>query len=394
MGLAHSPRIVTDNLVFYYDMGNIQKSWRGRPASNLVSVSNSNNAPAARSSGTTVSTNQIAMPKEVLKYSGTKIFADVSSNTSSFWVAYTSGPSVTQGEQYTISWYVYPINITSVVFNWGGAHQGTSSSFTVNLSNGEVSNLSIISGETYSVSKEDGGWWRLACTTTMSNGTNCYPQLNCGAGSVAICGVQFESGNILSRYLIGTRSNTQAILDLIGNTTVTATSLTYNSDGTFGFNGTDNSISLGNTTITQFPHDSAWSIQMLVNIKSFTNTFPGILIKGSSAGSGVLLFFGSGGGLLWKHNNSQGTVVNFTFNQPFMLTVTHNGSGSIKVYKNDLYSAAGVSMVSTETSSGLLLGRGDQFGNSDIYAFFKYSKELSAQEVAQNFQALRGRYGL
>ena len=36
MGLNHSPRIVTSNLVLTYDMGNTDKSWKGAPTTNLA----------------------------------------------------------------------------------------------------------------------------------------------------------------------------------------------------------------------------------------------------------------------------------------------------------------------------------------------------------------------
>lgn len=38
MALAQSPSIVTSGLVFYYDMGNSQKSWRGRPVVNQFAL--------------------------------------------------------------------------------------------------------------------------------------------------------------------------------------------------------------------------------------------------------------------------------------------------------------------------------------------------------------------
>ena len=47
MALTHSPNIVTTGLVFSYDMGNTEKSWKGQPTTNLVgdSMSIYNNVP-------------------------------------------------------------------------------------------------------------------------------------------------------------------------------------------------------------------------------------------------------------------------------------------------------------------------------------------------------------
>jgi hypothetical protein len=51
-------------------------------------------------------------------------------------------------------------------------------------------------------------------------------------------------------------------------------------------------------------------------------------------------------------------------------------------------------MAGTETSNNLLLGRGDAYGNNILYNFSKYNRALSAAEVAQNFNATKGRFGL
>ena len=40
MGLAHSPSIVTDGLVFYYDQANTKKSWKGAPSDNIFKTAN------------------------------------------------------------------------------------------------------------------------------------------------------------------------------------------------------------------------------------------------------------------------------------------------------------------------------------------------------------------
>ena len=36
MALNHSPSIVTNGLAFAYDMANIQKSWKGKPTTNII----------------------------------------------------------------------------------------------------------------------------------------------------------------------------------------------------------------------------------------------------------------------------------------------------------------------------------------------------------------------
>jgi hypothetical protein len=51
-------------------------------------------------------------------------------------------------------------------------------------------------------------------------------------------------------------------------------------------------------------------------------------------------------------------------------------------------------MAGTETSNNLLLGRGDAYGNNILYNFYKYNRALTAEEVQQNYNALKPRYNL
>jgi hypothetical protein len=152
-------------------------------------------------------------------------------------------------------------------------------------------------------------------------------------------------------------------------------------------------VDLGNNSITQFPHNQPWAVSLTGKIISQNTTFPGFLIKGSSAGSGVLFFYTGGNTLFIKHNNVQpGVSVSST--QPFVITWVHNGNGTTLIYVNGDYVINGPTMASTETSNGLILGRGDAFGNVAIYNTLKYNRALSATEVAQNFNALRNRFGI
>ena len=38
MGLAQNPGVVTNGLVFYYDMSNTKKSWIGEPTTNQFAI--------------------------------------------------------------------------------------------------------------------------------------------------------------------------------------------------------------------------------------------------------------------------------------------------------------------------------------------------------------------
>jgi hypothetical protein len=164
--------------------------------------------------------------------------------------------------------------------------------------------------------------------------------------------------------------------------------------GSIVFDGVNDVVNLQNSTFTQFPHTSPWTFSITGKIISQNTTFPGFIIKGSAGGSGVLFFYTSFTPNFYiKHNNSQpGISVSTTL--PFVVTWSHNGSGTTKIYLNGKYVTNGPTMVNTDTTNNLMLGRGDAFGNVSIYNVLKYNKQLTDSEVLQNYKATKTRFGL
>ena len=167
---------------------------------------------------------------------------------------------------------------------------------------------------------------------------------------------------------------------------------TFNSDfyGSIVFDGSDDYVD--SLTVIPFPHNSAWSIQFIVKTITFVNTYPGYLIQGNANTSGVLIFYTSDGIVYWKHNNLGYVITTTTFGNVYDIAITYSGSGNVKAYVNGVFVANVGTMTSTDSTSTLLLGRGDQFSNNSQYTFLRYSRELSAAEVLQNYYAGKKRF--
>jgi hypothetical protein len=159
------------------------------------------------------------------------------------------------------------------------------------------------------------------------------------------------------------------------------------------FDGIDDNVSIPNSTLTQFPVNSSWSFTISSEMISLNTTYPSILSKGNSGpgGSGILVFYTSGGYIYFKHNNSSSTAVIALMNAPFQYTVTYSG-GAVKIYLNGSYRNNGPTIVSADTTSNLLLAAGDSFSNIKVYDFMKYNRQLSDQEILQNYQAMLPRF--
>lgn len=164
--------------------------------------------------------------------------------------------------------------------------------------------------------------------------------------------------------------------------------------GGINFDGLDDYVNLGNSSVTQFPNNTPWTISITAELLTQNVAFAGLMVKGSSVTSGVLIFYSNNGRIYFKHNNSQPTYVTTTLNTPFQYTVTYSGGGTTRIYLNGVYQNNGPLISSVDTTNNLFLGRGDDYGNVRIYNFSKYSKQLSDNDVLQNYNKIKTRFGL
>jgi hypothetical protein len=86
-----------------------------------------------------------------------------------------------------------------------------------------------------------------------------------------------------------------------------------------------------------------------------------------------------------------------TYNIWYQVLGTKDSSG-LKIYLNGVLSGTGTSPTGTTTTSdNFTIGRQDQGNwpfNGNISLVKVYNQALSASQVLQNFNAIRGRYGI
>lgn len=394
MGSCYNSNISTVGLVFYYDMYNKRKSWLGAPTTNLVAAPN--DITSMNQGGGTASYNISALPTEVANASPSTDLADAISGAT--WIAQTT-TTVTNGVQYMCSWFVKSyLGATTVTWTWGGAHQGTKSTFNVSLVDGTVSALSMISGETYAVNNAGNGWWKIGCSTTMTTGGGCYPQLTYIAGTgLLLCGSQFEQGNVMNRFVIGTRST--SITDLTGNNTITSTSLIYNSDDSFSFNGSTSLLTVPNTTsinLSSYLTAGAWVY--------YTSGNGRIIQKDGPTNTRCWEIGGYGGTFrmeMW-HSSGTNTIAygnSLAVNGWTYLALTFDGI-NILMYQNGVLvnTVNFPGDIRTDVTTPIYIGGywsgGAEYFTGKISNAFVYNRPLTAAEVRQNFNAHRGRYGV
>lgn len=405
MALLHSPSIVTNGLVAAYDMSDGSKSFIGAPTTNLADFPatgyNWINSGAATSSDNDTSEPLPEVPNNRFFTTPLRVVSCQTTTASNqgqqCGYAFTS---VSGSTEYTMSlWFKKsrdnmnsygPYVRQSVNNNWHG---------TFNY-NGETNNALWPTNQ----------WIRIKSTfTTSSNENGIYLSNYIGeyvGDKVCYAGGQVEQKSFASPLVQGTRSTSNNLYSVVNQVAYSPT-VTYNSDGTFSFNGASNYVSLGASTnylpMPQFTletwHKSSglgsgmstgalWGITYGITANIYSNGNVNFNTYNNSTSSNYSDITTSGANLFnntWRHVVY---VVDFNYSYIYVdgvlnATATNSGTwGGTNVW----------------SSMAALVGNNP----NNIYYFFNgqipvariYNRALNAMEVKQNFTALRGRFGV
>ena len=270
----------------------------------------------------------------------------------------------------------------------------------------------------------NGWWWAwntfttAATTNRLLNVSAFYYQYSNTVDKLSVASALLTPGNYTGLHpkywpaMNTTRSNTTSLTDLTGKNTITANSLTYSASGAVSFGGSDYA-----TVGAIAGSFSSFTVCIWFNSSSVSNyrnpidcnysTYP------SATGNvGPRLEQNSSGNLNWvvSGNTTNNSVAdNFTVQNIGLLANTWYHvcltwtSGSANTYLNGA-SANAVNAATpngfTGTFGSVVIGKGFILGGTErpfigiIGAVNIYNRVLSADEIAQNFNALRGVYGI
>jgi hypothetical protein len=408
MALGHSPQTVTDGLVFYYDMGNPQKSWKGAPTTNQLISPNDMSVEIWQKSGTQVTGNKL----------------EQTASSGSHWILQNS-PSII-GSYYTQS-VVAKAAESKYIQIFPSSGFSTTSWTNYDLENGTLQNTGVNSA---TITHLGDGWFlctHTAQATATTSGSRFAVQILTninGARNESYTGTlghgvylkdhQFEQNTFATPFVNGTRSNAQAVLDLTNNNTVTATSLTYASDGTFSFNGPNyidaliSQFNLYNLNVWLYNNyiipgnDSAiggivTSYQSPINFNR--QTTQGVNLggwTGSATNESVHI---------WSNSSTSSGFNGMTYIREQIPIGWHNFQFNWNGSTYDIWVdgikrttfAASFGHATLHPVNAIRIG-GDvaqsYYFVGQIPSVSMFNRQLSDAEVQQNFNALRGRYGL
>ena len=205
-----------------------------------------------------------------------------------------------------------------------------------------------------------------------------------------------------------TRSATQGLIDLTGNSTLDLTNVSFDSDAQIEFDGTDDQILV--TPQVKYSTGSAWTTELVFE-PTTTGSWNGLFGGGLNEG-GYWMFHGSQQLTYYEGSSVEsGTRITyrpwkisdtFTLNEYHHLTIAYTptspGSGSFAVYYN------GGEKVDTfnygfywENSLDMKkIGAGDysRYGTNNVKTFKFYNRALTASEIKANYNAIKGRFNI
>ena len=171
--------------------------------------------------------------------------------------------------------------------------------------------------------------------------------------------------------------------------------------GNFSMDGTDDRVLINCASNTIRTFDS--SIQFVIRLPLYSGGQRCILSYRSGAGGGQLYIGKGSGGIFCYYNelnNPAYTVGSITDNTIAHCVVVCNAtSNTLSTYINGTLagSATRTGWVSGYTSRFYLgwdEGGTNEYMLGNLYYFSHYNKVLSDAEISQNFNALRGRFGI
>lgn len=221
---------------------------------------------------------------------------------------------------------------------------------------------------------------------------------------------QVDLGYTVTDFYVGTRT-LPVISDLTNNNTITPTNLTYNSDGSFSFANSTSVIDIPSTSLFNLTSVN-FSIELWLYIDPSVDTsgvYHGLVEIGSSGSTFLLgiwrsglypgcLYNTFGGSTMFGTDGGGGyTGANYKLSGSWNHVVfTRNGATSYFYLNGNTWASLGTPSI-PNTPNNLKIGYSPSAGNFPgkipVFKFYN-GRALTAAEVKQNFNALRGRYGI
>lgn len=386
--------IATNGLVFAYDTGDTRNSYVGRPTSNVLAgagMSTYNNVPGSVSSNL-YTTGETYRGATVYRQDLTALDGSGAS-----WLSGCNNPGIGV--------------VTSGGGGTGGVYTGHSIFFKTTVpmcGNPIYTHYSNIAGWQTCCNYEDmgDGWFRayVLWYDTVSRSDGKYWAINPASTSVGQTVTIYWAGPFredlnstsISQFVNGTRSSTQAVIDLTGRSTVTVNNNPFTNPAInpqLNFDGSDDFISSNQNIVHGTSEFSYFSVVRLSGKPSL-----GTIFENGSWTSCLLIRYETNGITIYSMGSYWGK---FSFDPP-LNTWYHLGfvrrGNVIYFYVNGVNTASLSFTANISPSSNLYVGMSQHaFGqcfNGSINVASVYTRGLTDGEVRDHYNHYKTRFNL
>jgi hypothetical protein len=367
-----------ETLVFGYDLADTVNSYIGEPTTNQYTNPDFTNGTtgwsfASWDGNVTYGTDNVLGP-----FGKTIPVLKLTKNTTSAYShfhQYNSG-KYTTGNQYTLSAWVKGSGTLRGNTQWGGIEQ----SFSLT-----------------------GDWQYVKYTVTAPNNDN-FPYWAAEAlttGTVMyMVYAQSEQKTHATPFVAGTRSATQGLLPLIGNSTIDLTNVSFDANAQMTFDGTDDTVSVPSySAIELVDNVSIEYVYMRLSTDPILD-----VIANKYHNTGWEIFCQTGNTFALAGRNGDGTYYStanpaYTIqNNKYYHLVAIKEALSWRLYVNgELYAYLTANSIGTWSNTGILQIGGEgagYFPNMKLPVLKIYNRVLTASEISRNFNAIKSRFNI
>jgi hypothetical protein len=203
--------------------------------------------------------------------------------------------------------------------------------------------------------------------------------------------LQVETKSHRTPYTLTSRSNTNTLIDIAGSEELDLSNMTFNSNAQMDFDGTNDWIEITSTTLG----NGFWTIEMVAYLGTLSN----YNMLSNSSGGPVSNAFGISSSKIhyrnydgaWQSHSGNTTLSTNTYYH----LVWVNKNNSMIMYVNG---EADSSSFASDTSNGgpvNAIGRNwFSYFDGRIPIFKYYKKSLSPEQIRNNYEKLRDRFGI
>lgn len=396
-----SPYVDNTGLVFAYDLANVSRSYLGEPTTNLWGIQSGTNVnnksgwsmPYAYNGAITNSVyssgtwngNRIW---EVLHTAGTSGYGGYES-----WRECVDQPTAGSGTYSTTRRVAMKIcilegSITDLALHSGGGNGSHNGGAWTAIPASQVPKDCPVKTGWYQF-LEDGSWNSNSVGHCVGLGFISYNRVK-----LLITEPMYYPSNKLIPFTGYQRGATQGLKDLTGRSTIDLTNVSFDSNAQMTFDGTDDYITAGNNPYLA-PGTGNFTYSCWINPAGYSY-YAGLLVVATTGG----LWIGKlGSNMVLRAYNVEDYLQYSTLptvGQWTNVVITRAGTAVTLYYNANSVATAttGYNFVQATAYIGNDGPTSSANFNGKIANTSFYNRALSASEIQQNFNAIKGRYGL